>query len=151
MKPLIALALVSAQLLAAAQPVAAAELGPAYGPTGSQMGAFAGARVRLPLDGKRRELRATLTAAPALHSLQANGEQRTRIGQGLELGFEGRETRFDLAGQPVARLAAGGEAPEGKRQGLSTIGAVAIGVGVLLLGLFLLAESCRKGEICGSE
>ena len=148
MRSLIALALVAAQALAAAQPANAADLAPAYGPDSVRTGTFVGARVRLPLGGKRPQVRATLTAAPTLHS---GSEQRIRIGQGVEIGLQGGEARFDLAGRPVARLGKGGNAPDGPRRNLSTLGAVAIGVGVLLVGVYFLAESCRKGDICGSE
>jgi hypothetical protein len=151
-KSLTILALVTAQALAAPQPAFAADLQPDLGVKGTtRMGAFAGARVSVPLGSKRQAVRATLTAAPTLHSLQSSGEQRMRIGQGLELGVDGKQTRFDLAGRPVAGLVQGQSGPEGERRNLSTIGAVAIGVGVLLVGLYFLAESCRKGEICGSE
>jgi hypothetical protein len=150
-KSLTILALVTAQALAAVQPAFAADLQPDPGVKGTRMGAFAGARVRVPLGSKRQAVRATLTAAPTLHSLQSSGEQRMRIGQGLELGVEGKQARFDLAGRPASRLVQGQSGPEGERRNLSTIGAVAIGVGVLLVGLYFLAESCRKGEICGSE
>ena len=151
MKAMLAAALIAAQTISTAGAASAAEL-PAVERSGEvRMGGFAGARVQLPLGGKRQQIRATLTAAPTLRSVQSSGEQRLRIGQGLELGVEGGQTRFDLAGQPVAQLAKGGAGPDGDRRNLSTLGAIAIGVGVVLIGLYFLAESCRKGEICGSE
>ena len=150
MKSLLALALVAAQV-STVSAASAAELPSAERGGERRMGGFAGARIQVPLGGKRQEVRATLTAAPTLRSVEASGEQRLRIGQGLELGVQGGQTRFDLAGQPVARLVKGGVGPDGERKNLSTLGAIAIGVGVILVGIYFLAESCRKGEICGSE
>ena len=131
-KPTIA-ALVAGQLLATAQPAFAAELAETRS---QQMGAFAGFRMRVPLDGRAadRQVRAGLTVAPTLHSLTADGEVRLRIGEGLELGVTGGEpVRLSLAGTPVNRLARGPVGPDGRRMGISTIGWIAIGVGTVVL------------------
>ncbi|HEX8643568.1 MAG TPA: hypothetical protein VF702_06600 [Allosphingosinicella sp.] len=151
MKTLTMAALIAAQIAAVAAPAHAAEIVAAEPPHSQQAGTFVGARLRLPLDGERREPRATLTAAPTLHSVQPSGASRMRIGQGLEFGVQGRELRFDLAGQPVSRLVEGRDAPNGPRSNLSTIGWVAIGVGVVALSAFLLYGLCGSGEICDVE
>ena len=106
MKTFTIAALLSAQLLATAQPAMAAELAP----VGDQrIGAFGGLRVRLPLGGEAgdRRLRAGLTLAPALQSWSANGESRLRIAEGLELGVRGREPiRLSVGGRDLRRLGA---------------------------------------------
>ncbi|HYJ30356.1 MAG TPA: hypothetical protein VEW25_08455, partial [Allosphingosinicella sp.] len=149
-RPTIA-AVVAAQIMAAATPARAAEIVSADIPRTHRTGTFIGARLRLPLDGTRRAPRATLTAAPALRSTRADGDSRLRIGEGLELGLDGRELRFDLAGRPVSSLVQGRDAPGGPRQNISTVAWVAIGVGVLVVAAFAVLESCRAGDICGSD
>jgi hypothetical protein len=143
-------ALVAAQIAGAA-PARAAEIVSAEMPRSHQTGTFVGARLRLPLDGARRAPRATIAAAPALRSTQPSGDSRLHIGRGVEVGLDGNEVRFSLAGRPVTSLVRRGEAPTGPRQNVSTLGWVAIGVGVLLVATFALFESCRAGDICGSD
>ena len=143
-------ALLAAQLLATAQPAIAAEL---TEHRTQQMGAFAGVRVRLPLDGdaRQRQIRAGLTVAPTLHSRTAAGETRMRIGEGVELGLNGDDrVRLSLAGTPVSRLAQGEAGPDGRRAGVSTLGWIAIGAGVLATG-FVLWGLCLSGEICDMD
>jgi len=151
MKALTIAALVAAQVTAVAAPARAAEIVSAEMPRSLETGTFVGARLRLPLDGARRAPRATVTAAPALRSTQPNGDSRLHIGRGIEFGLDGDEVRFDLAGRPVGSLVRRGEAPGGPRQNISTLGWVAIGVGVVLVATFALFESCRAGDICGSD
>ncbi len=150
-KPLSAAALVAAQLATAATPAYAADIVGAEAPRSHQFGTFVGARLRVPLDGKHREPRATLTAAPTVHSANASGEQRLRIGQGFEFGVQGADLRFDLAGRPVAQLADTGPSPEGRRSNVSTIGWVAIGVGAVAATVFTLYALCGAGEICSTD
>jgi hypothetical protein len=136
MKRVLIAALLAGQLTAAAQPAFAAGLAE---PSRSEMGAFAGLRVRMPLDGNagQRQLRAGLTVAPAMHSRTANGESRLRIGKGLELGLAGDQPlRLSLGGSPVAQLAQGPMGPDGRRMGVSTVGWIAIGVGAAALVTF---------------
>jgi opacity protein-like surface antigen len=151
MKTLTIAALVAAQIAAVAAPTRAAEIVSAETPRSQQTGTFVGARLRLPLDGERRQPRATLTAAPTVHTVQPSGESRMRIGQGLEFGVQGSELRFDLAGQPVSRLVQGRDAPNGPRTNISTVGWVAIGVVVVAVGVFALYGLCGSGEICDVE
>ena len=134
MKKLVIAALIAAQTLAAAQPAFAAD----FIEAGThQAGAFGGLRVRLPLDGRadRRQVRAGLALAPALHSRVGSGEYRMQMGEGLEFGLRGERVQLSLAGTPVSRLAQGGTAPEGRRANISPIAWVAIGVGVAVVGV----------------
>lgn len=151
MKKLTAAALVATQIGSAAAPAQAAEIIASDPPRSHQTGAFVGARLRLPLDGERRQPRATLTAAPTLRSVRPNGESRLRIGQGLEFGVDGRELRFDLAGRPLSRLAQGSEAPGGRHNNVSTAGWVAIGVGLVVASVLTLYVLCGTGEICSTD
>jgi hypothetical protein len=135
MKPIFLGALVAAQILSCAQQASAADL---TEQRNQQMGAFAGLRLRIPLDGdaRQRQLRAGLAVAPAMHSRTMGGESRLRIGEGLELGIVGREpVRLSLAGQDVRSLGAAqqGEPDEDGRRGPSTVAWVAIGVAALVV------------------
>jgi hypothetical protein len=146
--------LLTGQALAGAQPAIAAEL------TGAQeqrMGAFGGLRVRIPLDGdvRQRQVRAGIAFAPTLQTQTLQGESRTRLAEGIELGFrpDGPAT-LSIAGTPVSQLAQGPRGPDGRRLGVSTAGWVAIGVGtvVAVLGVgywaFSEAMDCDDDEEC---
>ena len=148
MKKLTIAALMAGQMLAAAQPAFAADLTEVRT---QQMGAFAGFRLRVPLDGndQQRQIRAGLALAPTMHG------SRLRIGEGVELGVSGGEPlRLSIAGTPVSRLARGPSGPGERRLGVSTVGWVAIGVGtvVAVLGVgYLVFEDlidCDEDEEC---
>ena len=148
MKKLTIAALVAGQLTMIAQPALGAEL--SLGRT-QEMGAFGGMRVRVPLDGRtdQRRIRAGLAVAPTLQTRSAGGEVRTRIGEGLELGFNGDDrVHLSLAGTPLSRLAQGQDSPDGHRLGVSTLGWIAIGTGVVLVSVFVLGGLCLDGSIC---
>lgn len=157
MKKLTIAALVAAQTLVAAQPVSAAHM---VVQEQRQMGAFAGVRLRVPLDGARadRGVRAGLTLAPTLHSRRSDGGVRTGFGEGLELGIgPNRPVTLSLAGTRVDQLgmAPNGRGPEGARTGVSTLGWIAIGTGAVLvvgLGVGYLwlddALDCDPGDDC---
>ena len=148
MKKLTIVAFVAAQMLGAAQPAAAADLVAQEAP---QMGAFAGARLRMPLGGAReeRQVRAGLTLAPTMRSHNADGASRLRFGEGLEFGFTGREPlRLSLAGTPVNRLTQGRAGPDGQRLGVSTIGWIAIGVGAAVVIVVGAAVICSQDSDC---
>jgi len=134
MKTYVLAGLVAAQTFVAIQPAAAASLEET---TTVQRGTFAGARIRISLGGRQQDqkFRAGLTVAPTLRSQTISGETRTRIGEGLELGFTGkRPLALSLAGRPVSGLLPGGGKSEDERRlGISTGGYVAIGVGAALL------------------
>ena len=151
MKKLMIAALLGGQAMTAALPVHAAELTESRS---REMGAFAGLRVRVPLDGQaqRRQVRAGLTLAPTMHNRTLNGESRMRMGEGLELGLVGDEpVRLSVAGTPASRLAQGSAGPDGRRLGISTLGWIAISVGVIAVTVVALTKLCADGEICGSE
>ena len=154
MKTMMIAALLAGQLLTAAQPAFGAEL---TEQRSREMGAFAGLRLRMPLDGdvRQRQLRAGLTLSPTMHSRSSNGESRTRIGEGLELALTGNQPpRLMLGGTPVSRLVQGPVGPNGQRLNASTGEWVAIGVGgvVVLLGVGWLVFSemmdCDEDEEC---
>src|SRR5688572_19866563 len=153
MKSLTIAALVAAQLSLAAQPAFAAELVDERGATAQRQGAFAGARLRLRLDGtSARKVRAGLTVAPISQGRGADGSQRTRFGEGGELRLAGAaRPQLALGGRSLAQLREGAAGPDGRKAGISTIGWVAIGVGVAAVVVFALFESCKNGDICGSD
>ena len=146
-KPAMA-ALIAGQLVTA-MPAHAAELAATEHPGSQQIGTFVGARVRVPLAGAGRErTRVALTAAPALHALQTSGQRSVRFGQGLELGNRGNRLQLSYAGRPVSRIVAGATAPDGERRGISTLGWVAIGVGVLAVVVVSAAAICISDSDC---
>lgn len=148
MKKLTIAALVAAQLASVAQPAMAADLVQQETP---RMGAFAGARLRIPLGGAREErrLRAGLTLAPTMRNQGADGASRLSFGEGLEFGIAGREpARLSLAGVPVNRLARSGTGPDGQRLGISTIGWIAIGVGTAIVIVVGAAVICSQDSDC---
>ena len=150
MKKIAIAALIAAQV-GAAVPAHAAEIPGAEPPRNHETGAFVGARLTMPFGAKNRSPRASLAAAPVLRSTTPSGEARTRYGAGLELGLRGEQVRFDLGGRPVSALVQGGEAPGGERRNISTVGWVAIGVGVVALTVFALYAACGSGEICNVD
>lgn len=153
MKHLMMAALLAGQTGVAAAPLHAADLIVVDPAAGQQMGAFAGARLRVPLDGHRRQpTRLTLTAAATMHMMRANGERRMRIGEGFELGGQGNQLQLSYAGRPVSRLVGGAQGPGGERSNISTIGWVAIGVaGVVVIGYLALGACYEAGECFEGE
>ena len=147
--------MIAALLASQTAPAVAAGFAPARE---TEAGAFAGLRLRLPLDGAepQRRIRAGLAVAPAMQTRDLQGDRRTVVGEGLELGVVGGgPVDLSIAGTPVSRLVAGGETPDGRRAGVSTVGWVAIGVGtVLVVGLtagylwFDDALDCDPGDDC---
>lgn len=133
--------LVAAQLLTVAQPAMAAELIDEKGATSQRHGAFAGARLRVPLGGESgRKLRAGLTVAPIAQGTTGEGSRRVRFGEGLELGMAGGEKpALAFAGRPVSKIAQGPVAPDGRRLGTSTGKGLLIVGGVVILTLGAVA------------
>jgi hypothetical protein len=130
-KLLIAGLVAAAQVLPAAQPAAAAELGQDRTPAATQVSAFAGARLRVPFGGREKP-KAGLALTSTLRS-GATGE--LRFARGAELGFSGKESKpaLSIAGRPISKLAEGGSGPDGRKQGFSTLGWVAIGASVAII------------------
>lgn len=141
--------LILAAALCAVQTVSAA---PAFAADGGapQMGAFGGARLRVPLGGGSEKPQAGLAFTSTLRS-GPTGE--LRFAKGAEFGFSGDAPALELtlAGTPASRLAEGRSAPDGSKLGVSTLGWVAIGVGVMAVAVFTVGQLCADGEICGSE
>ena len=153
MKGLTIAALIGAQV-ATAQPALAADFA-ATQP--ERMGAFGGVRVRVPLGGNphQRQIRAGLTVAPTLQGAGMEGERPLRIGEGVELGFRsGRSLSLSVAGMDVRdpRLGAAQDEEEDGNDGVSTVGWIAIGTGVVVLALggfywWVMEESeCGPGD-----
>jgi hypothetical protein len=125
-KKLTIAALVAAQMASVAQPASATDLVERDTP---RMGAFAGARLRIPLDGARsqRRPRAALTLAPTMRMLGSDGTSRLTFGEGIELGIApNRPLELSFAGQRMDRIG-------DRRAGVSTVGWIAIGVGTIVL------------------
>jgi hypothetical protein len=119
MRKLTIAALLAGQLLAAAQPATAAAL---TEHRTKQMGAFAGLRLRVPLDGnaRPRQVRAGLTVAPTMHTSNGDGETRIRFGEGVEYGLRsGGPLALAIAGQDLApsRLGAAQDEDEDEDEG----------------------------------
>ncbi|HEX8512337.1 MAG TPA: hypothetical protein VF688_04450 [Allosphingosinicella sp.] len=131
-KILIAGLIAAAQPLPAAHPLVAAELHRDRPDSSSQVSAFAGARLRVPLGGGREKPQAGLAFTSTLKS-RATGE--LRFARGAELGFGGKDSKLalSLAGRPVSRLAAGKPGPTGQKQGFSTAGWIAIGASAVII------------------
>ncbi|HYE27021.1 MAG TPA: hypothetical protein VEA61_02140 [Allosphingosinicella sp.] len=147
MKSLMIAALVAAQALTATQPAFAAELNGANSAHAPQVGAFAGARVRVPIGGRKERMQAGLAMTSALRT-GATGE--LRFAKGAELGFSGGDpaVRLTLAGMPVSRLVGGGAGPQGRKHGISTLGWIAIGVGAAVIIVVAAAAACAEDSDC---
>ena len=147
MRKLLIAALVSGQILGAAAPAFAQSYSPAR-ETGT--GTFGGIRVRVPFGGGAREpVRAGIAFAPTTRTDYQDGRTRTRVGEGLEFGINGRgPVQFSLAGTPVNRLTQGRTGPDGQRLGVSTLGWIAIGVGASLVILVAATAICASDHDC---
>jgi hypothetical protein len=122
----------AAQVLPAAQPATAAELHQDRAATASEVSAFAGARLQVPLGGGREKPRAGLTLTSTLR----NGETgQLRFAKGAELGVSGGNSKLvlSLAGRPVSQLAAGRPRADGRKLGFSTAGWIAIGASAVII------------------
>jgi hypothetical protein len=116
----------------------------------TETGTFGGLRISIPFGGNARErVRAGLAFAPMTRAEHQDGRVRTSIGEGLEFGFNGRgPAQFSLAGTPVNRLVQRGTDPDGQRQGISTLGWIAIGVGATAIILVSAAAICISDSDC---
>jgi hypothetical protein len=149
MRKLIVSGIIATQLAALTAPAAAADLHQERVGAPNQTSAFAGARLRVSLGGGRERPQIGL-AITSVRRSGASGE--LRFARGLELGSAGEgPIRLSVSGTPVSRLGGGRPGPEGRRMGVSTIGWVAIGVGVLAVSYLALFELCKDGQICGDD
>ena len=143
-------ALVAAQLVAG-QPAFAQEVG--NGPQ-TRVGMFAGVSVSVPIGGSRDRAeasRASFGIAPTARSERIDGASRTVIGEGLQLSLTpNRPIELNLAGTRLDRfrLTPGVEAPGGPRNGVSTLGWIAIGVGATAVILVTAAAICLDDNEC---
>lgn len=105
--------------------------------SGQEAGAFAGARVRLSLGSNRRSpVLAGIVVAPTLRTERADRSSTLRFGEGIELGVNAGAPSLSLAGRPLSRDEA--HRTSRQRAGISTLGWVAIGTGVVLVAGALL-------------
>jgi hypothetical protein len=136
--------LAAAQALSWGQPAEAAELVAAWDSSPAQRGAFAGARLRVPLGASEEKLRAGLAFAGVERS-RTTGQ--SRMAAGVEAGIvAGEGLGVAIGGRPAGELAAR------RKAGVSTLGWVAIGVGatavvaVLGYGLWLDHELSKPSD-----
>lgn len=108
-----------------------------------ERGAFAGARLHLPLGGKAERPRAGI----AVSGMQRARDGHLRLAKGVELGV-GAEGRLGLAVGGVP-LGAAGQAQ--RKAGVSALGWVAIGVGVIAVSVVSLYALCGSGAICSTD
>jgi hypothetical protein len=143
-------ALCAAQVATAAQ---AAELGGEREWSAQRRSAFAGARFRVPFGGREAgKARLGLTLAPVAHGRGQDGTLVTRYGRGIELALAGTDrVGLSLAGRPVSQLVGGGEAPDGRRLGVSPAGWAAIAVGAIAVSAAAVYVLCGSGTICNTE
>ena len=95
-----------------------------------QRGAFAGVRLRVPLGTTRETPRAGL----ALATLQRERNTgQLSFSRGVELGLAGSRPSLAIGGREVRSLVPGRDGPRGERMGISPVGWIAIGAGVVLI------------------
>lgn len=127
--------------LIAAAPAAAADIG--LSNAGAvQTGTFAGVRLRIPL-GKtvRVKPQLALTLAPMMRAETSGGRVAMRFGEGVAFGFAGgeRAATVRFGGRPLSTFTQRDEKIDPKNKaGISTLGYVAIGAAVVLIGGGLL-------------
>lgn len=116
-----------------AQPCRAAPIDTHQNPSTHQRGAFAGARLRIPFDGKDHGRPA---ATVSLTSVQRDRNTGVSLmSEGVQLGFRKRGLALSIAGQPIDVQPSGTA-----KAGISTLGWVGIGVGVLAAGFYGFAQ-----------
>ncbi len=150
MRPFILSVLAAGQLAVAAQPTLAAELEPGEQ---TRVGMFGGAQIRLPIGGDARAPRPSfaLGIAPVARSQRLDGSSRLRIGEGFQLRLRPQEqVELRLAGTRLDRLgiAPNGNAPGGRRAGVSTLGWIAIGVGAAVVIVVAATAICVSDSDC---
>ena len=140
-------------LIAAATVAAPAHAAGWQDQTDVGLGAFVGARIKIPLQHQADAgPQAELALAPTLTRFSSGGRTKTLIGDGLALSFgPASPPTLKWAGAPAGsllRLSPGSTPRPGQKMGLSTGGWVAIGAGVIAVagGLYLLHLANRCDE-----
>ena len=152
MKKLLVAALVAGQIPGGS----AAAFAQGYAPVReTETGAFGGVRLRIPFGGNAREpVRAGIAFAPATRTDYQDGRIRTRFGEGVEFGYRtGRPISMSIAGRDLSSFrlnAAQGEQEQQRRRrgGPSTVGWIAIGVGVSLVIFVAAVAICASDHDC---
>ncbi|HEX8534676.1 MAG TPA: hypothetical protein VF662_10950 [Allosphingosinicella sp.] len=145
MKKLMIATILSGAVLSPAAPAFGADIedGRTAGP--AHFGAFAGARLRMPLGGSEKP-----KAGLAFTNVRLDGSGARRFSKGIEVGFAGSEKlQVSIAGRQLDRLGMQplGRGPEGRKAGVSTIGWVAIGAGVaIIVGAALFIDAVRDSS-----
>lgn len=150
------LVLIAALLASQTVSAAAASLESDRRVADTEIGSFAGARLRLDLGGPQRgvsprdRFRAGLVVAPTMSSQRVDGGRSLRFGEGLEYGVRGtRAAGLAIAGRPIARR--GDAATPERRAGVSTLGWVAIGVGAVVTLVIAASVICLESNCIGSK
>lgn len=126
-------AIAAVQLALIAQPASAASIDLDQNASAHQRGAFAGARFKVPFGGKDAgEPAATLSLSSVQRS---RGTGVSEISEGLQIGVQNEKLAFSVAGQAVETKSLGKD-----KAGISTLGWVGIGVGVLAVGFYGFAR-----------
>ena len=138
-----AAALIASQALA--PPALAAELFGSGEPVEVERGAFAGARLRVALGGRRDgEIRAGLALTPISLRRSSDGAVGRQFAEGFEFGGgQGAPFGLRLAGRPIG---GGDRAAQSRRLGVSTLGAAAIVGGVIVAGFIGYALVSRSDD-----
>lgn len=153
MRRLLIAALVVSQSLATTAPGLAATLDEQPATTQQSRGAFAGARLRIPLGGEKLTPRAGLAFTAIQRSADGDGRSSLRFSEGVEFGFAGSaRPQLMLAGRPIGArgLGVAQDGDEDKDRGPSTLGVIAIVAGGILvvggIGLAVLAHEISKNS-----
>jgi hypothetical protein len=132
-------------VLATASPAFSADINDSVGAGPAAFGAFAGARLRVPMGGREAP-----KAGLAVTHVRLDGSGARRFSKGVELGFAGGDRlQLSIAGQRVDRLAMQpmGKSTDGRKLGVSTLGWVAIGAGVaVIVGAALFVDAVRDAS-----
>jgi hypothetical protein len=133
MRKLLIAGIVAGQIMAAAQPVMAAELDGRSHFVDNQRGAFAGLRIRASLGGRERDVRTSLTVASTAHS-RRGADSRMTMGDGLELSFSRHQAKPELmlAGRRLDQMNLWAR-PADEKKDLSTLATIGIVAGVVLV------------------
>lgn len=129
-------------------------------PAAAQLGAYVGARIRLPMGSSApAKPTATLTIAPMRSYVTQNGRMVNGIGEGIALDFAGRRPSLMVGGLPAHRMLGLREqqpVDASHKSGISTGGWIGIGAAtVLVVGAIVVVTkfTCvgEDKDFCGSD